>query len=88
MEYAEKKQHQGHFKPRLIIHGGAGNILRDKVSPEKYQAYKNALLNIVSGLILGEDSRTLTAIQAIQHSRVHGVLSLFDRGEVSHIAEN
>jgi L-asparaginase len=52
MEYAEKNHGAWRFKPRLIIHGGAGNILRDKVSPEKYEAYRHALLTIVSFLIL------------------------------------
>lgn len=35
------------FKPRLIIHGGAGNINRKGYSPEKYAQYRTALLSIV-----------------------------------------
>lgn len=35
------------IKPRLIIHGGAGNIRADKMSPEKYALYREALLTIV-----------------------------------------
>lgn len=36
------------FKPRLIIHGGAGNIPgRDKMSPETYAEYRESLLRIV-----------------------------------------
>lgn len=36
------------FQPRLIIHGGAGNIAtRDKMPPETYAAYRKSLLTIV-----------------------------------------
>ncbi|KAI4859481.1 N-terminal nucleophile aminohydrolase [Hypoxylon rubiginosum] len=35
-------------KPRLIIHGGAGNITPEKLGPEKYKQYRHALLTIVS----------------------------------------
>ncbi|ORY61773.1 nucleophile aminohydrolase [Pseudomassariella vexata] len=38
----------GLIKPRLIIHGGAGNVRADRISPEKYAAYRHALLSIVS----------------------------------------
>lgn len=36
------------IQPRLIIHGGAGNIRRENYPSEKYAAYRNALLAIVS----------------------------------------
>ncbi|KAL7794338.1 nucleophile aminohydrolase [Trichoderma ceciliae] len=36
------------IQPRLIIHGGAGNILRSNFPPEKYAAYRSSLLSIVS----------------------------------------
>lgn len=36
------------FKPRLIIHGGAGNIPgRGEMSPETYAEYRESLLRIV-----------------------------------------
>lgn len=35
-------------KPRLIIHGGAGNLTPANLAPEKYQALRTALLTIVS----------------------------------------
>lgn len=35
------------IKPRLIIHGGAGNITRQNLSEAKYHAYRSALLSIV-----------------------------------------
>ncbi|KAI1323882.1 L-asparaginase precursor [Xylariaceae sp. FL0255] len=34
-------------KPRLIIHGGAGNIRRENMSAERYQEYRDALIGIV-----------------------------------------
>ncbi|KAI1798812.1 N-terminal nucleophile aminohydrolase [Daldinia bambusicola] len=49
MEY--KRQPEGNAtqaKPRLIIHGGAGNITPEGLGPEKYQEYRHALLTIVS----------------------------------------
>ncbi|CAI6090282.1 unnamed protein product [Clonostachys chloroleuca] len=36
------------LKPRLIIHGGAGNVQRDTFTPEKYELYRTTLLAIVS----------------------------------------
>ncbi|CAK1355355.1 putative isoaspartyl peptidase/L-asparaginase [Cercospora beticola] len=33
--------------PRIIIHGGAGNITRQNLSPESYQVYRHALLSIL-----------------------------------------
>ncbi|RGP75053.1 l-asparaginase [Fusarium sporotrichioides] len=35
-------------KPRLVIHGGAGNIHHDTYPPEKFQAYRKALVDIVT----------------------------------------
>jgi L-asparaginase len=40
-----------HIQPRLIIHGGAGNIQRSNFPAEKYAAYRDALLSIVSPFI-------------------------------------
>ncbi|KAI1423158.1 L-asparaginase precursor [Xylaria sp. FL1777] len=36
------------MKPRIIIHGGAGNIKRETMSAEQYQQYRRTLLNIVT----------------------------------------
>ncbi|KAH9999719.1 N-terminal nucleophile aminohydrolase [Xylariaceae sp. FL0662B] len=36
------------IKPRLIIHGGAGNITPEKLGADKYARYREALLMIVS----------------------------------------
>ncbi|KAK4072062.1 hypothetical protein Trihar35433_4126 [Trichoderma harzianum] len=51
MEY--RQQHsvsdsQAKIQPRLIIHGGAGNILRSNFPADKYAAYRSSLLSIVS----------------------------------------
>lgn len=49
MDY-QKQDHaasKAKIKPRLIIHGGAGNILRKNYPEDKYQAYRTALLSIV-----------------------------------------
>lgn len=37
-----------HVQPRLIIHGGAGNITPASLGPELYAAYRSSLLTIVS----------------------------------------
>lgn len=36
------------IKPRLIIHGGAGNIKPTNLTPERYQAVRSSLLGMVS----------------------------------------
>ncbi|RYP68062.1 hypothetical protein DL770_008512 [Monosporascus sp. CRB-9-2] len=49
MEYKIPVPSGPKFKPRLIIHGGAGNIPpRDEMPAETYAAYREALLTIVS----------------------------------------
>ena len=51
MEYKERlgeNDPEFQFEPRLIIHGGAGNIpSRDKMPAETYAAYRHSLLTIV-----------------------------------------
>lgn len=48
MEYKPQHHAKPHIAPRLIIHGGAGNINPSTVPPEKWAAYRAALLDIVS----------------------------------------
>ncbi|KAI1481031.1 N-terminal nucleophile aminohydrolase [Daldinia eschscholtzii] len=49
MEFKRQSERNAtQVKPRLIIHGGAGNITPEKLGPEKYQEYRRALLTIVS----------------------------------------
>lgn len=47
MDYKTPQQPRPKAVPRLIIHGGAGNIQPDNMSPEKYRQYREALLTIV-----------------------------------------
>lgn len=47
MEYTGHPQSAYRLQPRLIIHGGAGNIIRDRMPPEEYEAYRHALLSVV-----------------------------------------
>ncbi|RSL53340.1 hypothetical protein CEP54_010467 [Fusarium duplospermum] len=48
MEYKPQHQSTLKVKPRLIIHGGAGNIQRRNYTPDKLQAYRAALIDIVT----------------------------------------
>lgn len=54
-------------KPRLIIHGGAGNITRTNLFPEAYDRYATELL-----IVNGETSQMLgkgaTALDAATHA--------------------
>ncbi|CAL3962654.1 unnamed protein product [Diplocarpon coronariae] len=45
MEY---QRPSGEIAPRLIIHGGAGNILPSNLPPSKYAAYHDSLLSILA----------------------------------------
>jgi len=46
MEY-KKESIKLKLKPRIIIHGGAGNLTRSNLSRESQQAYRASLLHIV-----------------------------------------
>jgi len=49
MDYKSQTKTKGaSITPRLIIHGGAGNILPSNLSPEKYKAFHDSLLTILS----------------------------------------
>lgn len=47
MEYKAQAVSEVKIAPRLIIHGGAGNIARPTLGDGKYAAYREALLTIV-----------------------------------------
>ncbi|EME89360.1 uncharacterized protein MYCFIDRAFT_29063 [Pseudocercospora fijiensis CIRAD86] len=50
MEYkppSEASEKPGRITPRIIIHGGAGNITRQNMPRSSYKAYRYALLDIV-----------------------------------------
>lgn len=46
MEY-KRPQYSPKIKPRLIIHGGAGNIKPTNLTPERYEAVRRSLLGMV-----------------------------------------
>ncbi|KAK4452638.1 nucleophile aminohydrolase [Podospora aff. communis PSN243] len=48
MEYKPQHAAAPAVKPRLIIHGGAGNITPASLSPDRYKEYRDSLLTIVS----------------------------------------
>ncbi|GKT60053.1 L-asparaginase precursor [Colletotrichum tofieldiae] len=48
MEYKRQSPAAFKVKPRLIIHGGAGNIKPSNLAPPEYEAYRRALLTIIS----------------------------------------
>lgn len=46
MQYAQPEKARP-IPPRIIIHGGAGNITRDNLPDKSYQQYRHALLSIL-----------------------------------------
>lgn len=48
MEYKPQTASPPNFKPRIIIHGGAGNITQASLPPPLYQQYRDSLLTIAS----------------------------------------
>ncbi|UNI18078.1 hypothetical protein JDV02_004371 [Purpureocillium takamizusanense] len=82
------------IKPRIIIHGGAGNIRRKGYPPGKYEEYRHALLTIVrntdafmngdAGRDTSEEKKRLMHQQRQQHGptaldiATHAVVQLED----------
>ncbi|KAF2151881.1 N-terminal nucleophile aminohydrolase, partial [Myriangium duriaei CBS 260.36] len=52
------------IKPRIIIHGGAGNITPENLPPALYHAHKNALLKIVASTAKLLENPNTTAVDA------------------------
>ncbi|KAM7208384.1 Nucleophile aminohydrolase [Naviculisporaceae sp. PSN 640] len=48
MEYKPQQPTSLAIQPRIIIHGGAGNITPTSVTPELYREFRDAILTIVS----------------------------------------
>jgi L-asparaginase len=48
MEYKRPPPSPPKLQPRLIIHGGAGNITPASLTPDRYREYRAALLTIIS----------------------------------------
>ena len=59
----------GPIRPRLIIHGGAGNITRQNIPPVKLEAYRSSLLSILRNsakLLSNPNARALdVAVHAV-----------------------
>lgn len=69
MEY--KPQSKPTVAPRLIIHGGAGNILPANLPPAKYKLYHDSLLNILCNVhhqLTYPSSPPLSALDAVTHA--------------------
>jgi L-asparaginase len=56
MEYKAPAVSKAKIAPRLIIHGGAGNIARPSLGDDKYAAYREALVAIVRTILATSNS--------------------------------
>lgn len=56
MEYKSQRSETLKVKPRLIIHGGAGNITHAYLQPKDWEAYRKSLLTIVSSHMIPWDT--------------------------------
>lgn len=54
--------------PRIIIHGGAGNITRDNLTKDAYQAYRSALLSTLQSSYILLSKRGATALDVATHA--------------------
>ncbi|KAK1995233.1 asparaginase [Colletotrichum falcatum] len=74
MEYKRQQPAAFKVKPRLIIHGGAGNIKPSNLAPPEYEEYRRALLTIVGKTSayqttpLASTSRLPSALDAAAHA--------------------
>lgn len=70
MDY--KPQSKPTITPRLVIHGGAGNILPANLPPQKYQQYHDSLLRILCNahhyLTNPSSSSPTTSLDAVTHA--------------------
>lgn len=84
MEY--KPQTTNLVNPRLIIHGGAGNITPENLSPERYNAFREALLTILAKthaymttpITTSGDKAAASGLPSALDVAVHAVLQLED----------
>lgn len=68
MEY---KMHTAGGTPRLIIHGGAGNINPDTMTRERYANYHEALLHIVGTSAKNDGEDIAKSVAGIQDEYIH-----------------
>ncbi|KAJ4998278.1 hypothetical protein K4K48_005682 [Colletotrichum sp. SAR 10_66] len=79
MEYKRQSPTAVKVKPRLIIHGGAGNIKPANLAPPQYAEYRAALLTIISKTNAYMTTPTTTATAALPsalETAVHAVTLL------------
>ncbi|KAL8372313.1 hypothetical protein RB595_001890 [Gaeumannomyces hyphopodioides] len=75
MEY---KRQSPIITPRLIIHGGAGNITPGNLPPDRYNAFRNALLTIVLKTHTYMTTPTASRLPTALDAAVNAVLQLED----------
>lgn len=63
MEYKPQQPSQPKVTPRIIIHGGAGNLRPSTIPPEKRRAYREALFTIVRFLFPSRTAQPHTRTQ-------------------------
>jgi L-asparaginase len=56
------------IKPRIIIHGGAGNIQRDNLSRESYEAYRASLLAVIKSASCALSKPDAKALDVATHA--------------------
>jgi L-asparaginase len=56
------------IQPRIIIHGGAGNISRDNLTPAAYEAYRKSLLSVLSSASELLQQPNATALDVATHA--------------------
>lgn len=78
------------FEPRLIIHGGAGNIQKKEFFPEdKYKEYRSALLGIVSFLMFNLAALRFASVRVGQGTmarRSHNAQPIREEKELTNYA--
>ena len=65
---AEKRVSRPMIEPRIIIHGGAGNITRDNLPPRSYEAYQRSLLHVLAEAKHLLDAPDSTALDVAVHA--------------------
>ncbi|OCK79975.1 L-asparaginase precursor [Lepidopterella palustris CBS 459.81] len=60
--------HSSNIHPRIIIHGGAGNISRANLTPAAYAAYRKSLLAVLSSASSLLQKRDASALDVATHA--------------------
>lgn len=74
-------EHPAGIRPRIILHGGAGDISRETLPPDAWDQYRNSLLSILqssNSLLVGQHASALdTVVHAVQQLELN---PLFNAG--------